>query len=138
MTRVSGSEADGRCGTCAAFVRVRTVPPLGRVGECALEVFPPPVRATSACSRYRPKGAAAPPAPPRAAGEPRGRRNAARPPADRPRPPSDALRLPDAAATIRSTALPTEIELDMDMDDFRRVLRQVLNEELGLRDVEIA
>jgi hypothetical protein len=48
------------------------------------------------------------------------------------------LRSPDAAATIHRAALPTEIELDMDMDDFRRVLRQVLSEELGLGDAEIA
>src|SRR5207244_1173806 len=68
---VTVSELDGRCGTCAAFTRVREDPALGKVGECALEVYPPPVRATATCSRYRPKGALAPAPKPRAAGEPR-------------------------------------------------------------------
>ncbi len=124
-------ELDGRCGSCAAFVRVRTDERLGRVGDCALEVYPPPVRQTATCSRYRPKGAGAPPPPPRAAGEPRRARSApsateAR--ASTPRPP---------AATPTLPLLPREIDLDMDINEFKRVLREVLSEELGLKESEL-
>jgi hypothetical protein len=59
------------CETCAAFTRVRRDEQRGLVGECALEVYPPPVSAGSTCSRHRLKGAAAPPPRARVAGEPR-------------------------------------------------------------------
>lgn len=107
-----------RCATCAAFVRARDDERLGRVGECALQVFPPPVRPTSTCSRWRGKGSAAPPPKPRVAGEPRGR--------GAPR----ASSSPEAPEAPRPQ-LPKEIDLDMDIDEFRRVLRDVLREELG-------
>jgi hypothetical protein len=122
-------EYPGRCGSCAAFTRVHTDPVRGRIGDCALEVFPPPVHARSTCSRYRPKGGAAPPPPRRAAGEPRGRRAFA--PAPRDLAPGVA---PPAPAR---RPLPTEIDIDMDVHEFRRVLRQVLAEELGLGDAEL-
>jgi hypothetical protein len=41
---------------------------------------------------------------------------------------------PTAAA---KPSLPKEIDIDMDMDDFRRVLREVLSEELGISRVEM-
>jgi hypothetical protein len=121
------TEYDGRCGSCAAFTRVHVDPVRGRVGECALEVFPPPVAAGSTCSRYRLKGAGAPPPPPRAAGQPR--RGGA--PAPR------ASSGPAPSASPRTT-LPKELDLDMDMEDFRRVLREVLTEELGVSATELA
>jgi hypothetical protein len=132
----------GRCGTCAAFTRVRVDPARGRVGECALEVYPPPVAAMSTCSRYRAKGAAPPPPAPRAAGEPRGRR-AYGPPAGSAS--SGAARSPGALPVSRAAGAPTraprsfpkEIDIDMDMEDFRRVLRDVISEELGLGDAEL-
>jgi hypothetical protein len=114
-------EPDRRCGSCAAFTRVHVDPARGRIGECALEVFPPPVTAGSTCSRYRPKGAAAPPPPPRAAGEPRRDSGGA---------PSRSSR--DASASTPAIPLPKEIDIDMDIDEFRRVLREVLAEELGV------
>jgi hypothetical protein len=118
----------GRCGSCAAYVRVREHPELGRVGECALEVFAPPVRAVSTCTRYRPKGAGAPAPRPRAAGEPRRGTAGAQPIAPR-------RRVDDPVALRRP--LPREIDIDMDIDEFRRVLREVLSEELGLSEVEM-
>jgi hypothetical protein len=33
--------------------------------------------------------------------------------------------------------LPKEIDIDMDIDEFRRVLREVISEELGVGDVEL-
>jgi len=125
------SELAGRCGTCGAFTRVHEHPTLGRVGDCALEVYPPPVKETATCMRYRPKGAPAPLPRPRAAGEPRGRgAPAAAAAAGAPR----AAPLP-APAPRRS--LPREIDIDMDIDEFRRVLREVLSEELGVGDAEM-
>jgi hypothetical protein len=124
----------GRCGSCAAFVRAHDDPGLGRVGECALEVFPPPVRASSTCSRYRPKGGTAPAPKPRVAGEPR-----------RARAFGTATSGARAFTSGRSSgsepppalSLPKEIDIDMDIDEFRRVLREVLSAELGLRPVEL-
>ena len=122
---MSDEELAGRCGGCAAFTRVRTDPIKGKIGDCALEVFPPPVSARSTCSRYRPKGGPAPPPRPRAAGEPRER---GAPTAPRPA---------SAAAIHRITHLPKEIDIDMDIDDFRRVLREVLADELGVGEAEL-
>jgi hypothetical protein len=134
-------EYAGRCGSCGAFTRARTDPVKGRVGECALNVFPPPLSARSTCSRYRPRGAAAPAPPPRAAGQPRERRGSPAPgPAQAgrsaaPRPASTASQLPLQPSAHAS--LPQEIDIDMDIGDFRRVLREVLLEELGVGDVEL-
>src|SRR5262249_7117328 len=116
-----------------AFTRVRTDPSRGKIGECALQVFPPPVAATSTCSRYRPKGAPPPPPPPRAAGEPRGRRAASPAP-----PPAAAPGYAPGPLPRRLPLLPQEIDIDMDIGEFRRVLREVLADELGLGDAEIA
>jgi len=134
------SELEGRCGSCAAFTRQREDERLGRVGDCALQVYPPPVRQTSTCSRYRPKGAAPPPPPPRAAGEPRRERTSAIEPRRRepdvPRP-LTAVATQGARAAVAGPVLPREIDIDMDIDEFRRVLREVLSEELGLGSSEL-
>jgi hypothetical protein len=122
------SEHEGRCGSCAAFTRVREDPARGKVGECALEVFPPPVSAGSTCSRYRPKGGPAPLPRPRAAGEPR------RGGAPRPVPARGA----EGPAEPQLPLFPLEIDIDMDIEEFRRVLRDVLAEELGVSRVEMA
>jgi hypothetical protein len=130
-------EYAGRCGSCAAFTRVRNEP-RGRVGECALEVYPPPLAALATCTRYRAKGAPPPPPAPRAAGEPRGRRPIGRPEPGPPRNPSSGVREVDRQASpARFPALPKEIDIDMDIDQFRSVLRQVLSEELGLSPTEL-
>ncbi len=117
-----------RCGSCGAFVRVQDDPELGRVGECALEVFAPPLKATATCSRYRPKGAHGPALRPRVAGEPRRGQPAARPSAPR-------RRLDEPV--VHRRPLPQEIDIDMDIDQFRSVLREVLADELGVADVEL-
>jgi hypothetical protein len=123
------TEHEGRCGSCGAFTRVRTDPVRGKIGECALQVFPPPVTATSTCSRYRPRGAPPPPPPARVAGQPRSRA------ATTERRPAAPSQLP-----LRSRAeasLPQEIDIDMDIGEFRRVLREVLSEELGVGTSEL-
>jgi hypothetical protein len=111
-------------------MRVHEHPQLGRVGDCALEVYPPPVRATATCSRYRPKGALAPAPRARVAGEPR------RYGAGGVGPPMAVRRSVDDPVLVRRS-LPKEIDIDMDVNEFRRVLREVLSEELGISDTEM-
>ena len=123
------SDQDGRCQSCAAFSRAWDHPQLGRVGDCNLAVYPPPVRATSTCSRYRPKGAAQAAVKPRAAGEPRRNRRTA-PTGDTP------PRIRTASAPARRP-LPQEIDIDMDINEFRSVLREVIADELGITEVEL-
>ncbi len=106
-------------------------PDHGRVGDCALEVYPPPVRANATCSRYRPKGALAPAPKPRAAGEPRRYRGESGGGEASPR--RDRVDQPFAPRRD----LPKEIDIDMDINEFRRVLREVLADELGVADVEM-
>ncbi|WP_437720182.1 hypothetical protein [Sorangium sp. So ce861] len=107
-------------------------PARGRVGECALEVYPPPIKATATCARYRAKGAPPPPPPPRAAGQPRGSGGRSRPTGA---PPPE--RRAGAAPQPFRPPLPREIDIDMDIDEFRRVLREVLSEELGVGRAEM-
>ena len=98
---------------------------LGRVGDCGLEVYPPPVRASATCSRYRPKGATAPAPRARVAGEPRRRHSGGHDvPMARRRSVHEPLEL--------RRSLPKEIDIDMDIDEFRSVLREVIAEELGV------
>ncbi len=130
VSEAADEDYTNRCGSCGAFMRPHAHPELGTVGDCGLEVYPPPVRATATCSRYRPKGAtgAAPKA--RVAGEPKRNRSAgyAAPTARR--------RSVDEPVVLRRS-LPKEIDIDMDIDEFRSVLREVIAEELGVGAVEI-
>lgn len=127
------SYVQGRCETCAAFHRVRELPDGKKVGHCAIEALPAPVPATATCSRYRMVGGPPPPAPKRVAGEPRSRTYA--PPSGTSPRVREFSSSPSAAET--AAPLPQEIDLDMDTDEFRRVLRQVLKEELAISPVEL-
>ena len=118
--------AERLCGTCAAFMGARTDERLGRIGVCALEVFAPPVRDNWTCTRYRPKGATEAPERTRARGEPR------RYAGSRPSP----VRLNPSEPEREE--LPKEIDIDMDIEDFRRVLREVIQDELGIVPPEMA
>jgi hypothetical protein len=118
---------DHRCGTCARFVRViEAIGPSGqmrREGECLLGVWPKPLFETSTCSQWVRKGEA------RArALEPRARQ--------RPRAASRP-RAPDVARPKSPLTLPEDL-LDMDEETFRRVLSEVIRDELGVGDANIA
>jgi hypothetical protein len=124
-------EQIGRCGSCARFVRVtETVDQNGevrRVGECLLQVWPPPLFETNTCSQYVQRGTFS--APTRSAHSPR-------------RPSSAPT--PIARTGAESTAthafdvvLPEEL-MDMDADEFKSVLRAVLRDELGVRPIDLA
>ncbi len=117
----------GRCGTCARFVRVaETTDENGEVkrhGECLLGVWPSPLYETNTCSQYVQKGTFK----------------------DHVRRPPTRNRAPRRTTT--TSAGPTEREaieiqlpedlLEMDADEFRQVLKEVIRDELGVGDVEI-
>ena len=128
---MSDEDYAGRCGSCAAFVRVHEHPEHGKVGECALEIFAPPLRAGMTCTRYRPKGATGAAPRPRAAGEPRRYR-------DRPSGGGRPTRRESVndAVTVRRP-LPQEIDIDMDIDECRSVLREVIADELGVSEAPL-
>jgi hypothetical protein len=122
-----------RCGTCARFVRVvETIDDTGEVrrhGECLLGVWPSPLYDTSTCSQWVRRGEfkARPPerptrarsATPRSTGSPRTSGPA----------PGGGVHVP--------IVLPEDL-LDMDAEEFRRVLAEVIRDELGVGDAEIA
>jgi hypothetical protein len=117
---VEGDHA-GRCGSCGNYMRKGLDPALGAVvGRCAIERFPYPVKITATCDEHRPRGQLRPAAP-----APRAARGAPRAPARATPSPVERLRLP------------SEIDLEMDVETFRAVLRQVLREELGAGEAEI-
>ena len=105
---------DRRCGTCGAFTRYGVHPSLGVVGNCARGLRAYPVPESAVCSEWRARGSAA--------------ERAAPPPRRRPAPSTPGR---------PSTPLPQEIDLDMDIDTFRKVLAEVLRDELGLSDVAL-
>ena len=120
---------DRRCGSCARFVRViEKIDENGEVrrhGECLLGVWPAPLYSTSTCSQSVKRGTFTAKPQTNARG---GRSFGGR-----------ALRvrssLPIAGqAETRGTidfGLPEEL-LDMNADEFREVLREVLRDELGV------
>jgi hypothetical protein len=118
-----------RCGTCARFVRVvEKIDENGevrRAGECLLGVWPSPLYETSTCRQYVLRGTFT-----------------AKPqPVSRTRSPRVVVRSPHAGAGAGARReirieLPEEL-LDMNADEFREVLREVIRDELGVADVEL-
>ncbi|HVZ31466.1 MAG TPA: hypothetical protein VG963_03525 [Polyangiaceae bacterium] len=108
-------DLSGRCGTCAFFIP-RAVDASGAAsGECRLGCWPAPLRDSSTCASHQPLGVR-----PKQSAEPKRARakTVAQPLAERP-------------------ALPKEVGIDMDQEEFRNVLREILLDELGVRDVEL-
>lgn len=104
----------GRCGTCIFFIPRQTEPSGARVGECRLGCWPAPLRDTATCASHRAPG-------------------------QKPKPAARGG-LPSRREVVPAPsrfAIPEEVSLDMDQDEFRRVLREVLLDELGVRDVEL-
>jgi hypothetical protein len=120
---------DRRCGSCARFVRViETIDANGevkRAGECLLGVWPSPLYATSTCSQWVQRGAFKSRPEPRPAASRRGVRA----------PP--ATRVSSAAPAASPLTLPEDL-LDMDAEEFKRVLTQVIREELGVGRAELS
>jgi hypothetical protein len=93
-----------------------------RKGECLLMVWPPPLYEHNTCSQYVKRGTFTGRPPPR---EPRVRRSTPR-----------AVRRPGEARVPFDFELPEEL-LDMNADEFREVLREVIRDELGVAEVEL-
>jgi hypothetical protein len=114
-----------RCGTCARFVRViEKIDENGEVkrhGECLLGVWPAPLYETSTCNQWVLKGTFT------AKPQPRPRTTR-----------SPVLRTPARPGQRRELdfELPEEL-LDMNADEFKEVLREVIRDELGVGDVEL-
>jgi hypothetical protein len=125
-------DPEHRCGTCARFVRVvEAIDDTGEVrrhGECLLGVWPSPLYDTSTCSQWVRRG-----------------EFKARPP-ERPVRTRTARRAIGASRGAGETATPEarpdlvlpEDLLDMDAEEFRRVLAEVIRDELGVGDPEMA
>jgi hypothetical protein len=110
---------DKSCGTCGAFTQYAVHPTLGAVGSCARGMISYPVPINAICGEHRARGTGRETPAPRVARAATGRRSPA---------PTNTTLVP---------TLPTEIDLDMDMDTFRSVLAQVLREELGLGETNL-
>jgi hypothetical protein len=127
---VDRPDLKNRCGTCARFIHVvEEIDETGEVrrhGECLLRVWPAPIYENNTCSSYvlvedliSGKARAAARAKPRVAGAPRERNDAALPP----------RRL--------DFEIPEEL-LDMDKNEFKEILRDVIRNELGVTEVRLA
>jgi hypothetical protein len=105
-------DLEGRCGTCARFVRVvERIDENGevtRAGECLLGVWPAPLYETNTCVEYTKRGTLM--------------QKPLRP-------------LPTVRAEGPLT-LPGDL-LDMDADEFKRVLRTVIRQELATSNVDL-
>jgi hypothetical protein len=111
----------GRCGTCAWFIAIRIDANGAQEGECRLGCWPPPLKDSSTCAHHKLRGTSWEGALKRkkAAGMPRRMREEV-----------------EEDAVVRKP-LPQEIDIDMDIDEFRRVLREVLQDELGVGEIEL-
>jgi hypothetical protein len=108
----------GRCGTCVFFMPLSIDEASGAAtGECRLGCWPAPLRDTATCASHQAIGAPRP---------------AARSSRERNSPRSSVAK--EAASR---PFIPQEVGIDMDQGEFRQVLREVLLDELGLRDVEL-
>jgi len=129
---------EGRCGTCARFVSVvESISDTGEVtrsGNCLLGVWPSPLYETSTCSQWVRRG--------QFKARPEGRRptdvaSQRRSPRGVRAPTLQALdHAASEAQTFRLT-LPEDL-LDMDAEEFRKVLSEVIRSELGISPVDLA
>jgi hypothetical protein len=125
-------DLDRRCGSCARFVRViEKIDENGEVkrsGDCLLGVWPSPLYETSTCSQYVKRGTftARPETKTRTRGF--GGRGGARPRDD-----GEGASGPREKLEFE---LPEEL-YDMNADEFREVLREVIRDELGVSNAPL-
>ena len=113
-------DLQGRCATCARFVRViETIDQNGevkRTGECLLGVWPSPLYETGTCSEWTQQGAF-------------------KAQLKKPEPRAARTYGGRSVATVSSGPTPISLPEDllaMDADEFKHVLRTVIREELGV------
>ena len=119
MMRGVTRDLTGRCGTCAFFLHFKTDSEGRGEGSCRLGCWPSPLKDSATCGSYTRKDAPTDTLAKKVkAPRSRGRR------APRPEPPP-------------KPPLPQEIDIDMDQQEFRDVLREILQEELGVTPVAL-
>ena len=122
---MSERDLTGRCGTCGFFVPLRRDDAGKASGDCRLGCWPSPLYDDRTCARHKPLGQsfAGSLARKKVAGEPtrRGPRSSG----------------PQDYEPEQRPSIPREIGIDMDQAEFKQVLREVLLEELGVRDVSL-
>jgi hypothetical protein len=127
-------DLDRRCGSCARFVRViEKIDENGEVkrsGECLLGVWPSPLYETSTCSQYVKRGTftARPETKPTRTRGFGGRGGVARA--------RDAGEGASGPREKLEFELPEEL-YDMNADEFREVLREVIRDELGVSNAPL-
>jgi hypothetical protein len=117
-----------KCGSCARFVRVvEQIDVNGEVrrsGQCLLGIWPSPLYETNTCSQYLLRGTIAP---------------VKKVPVTRTRR-GGSISSSGSGKTSSHEPVPIVIPeelLDMDADEFREVLREVIRDELGISNVEL-
>ena len=110
-------DLEGRCGTCGFFIPIKE-DENGVEGDCRLGCWMSPLKDTATCAHHKPIGQSFEGAlkTKRAAGQRRARSSTE--PEERKR-------------------IPRELGIDMEQEEFRQVLREVLLDELGVRDTQI-
>lgn len=117
-SRVVTDPTDGRCASCAYFHSTRFDADKNViVGDCGAGQYPPVRPETSSCRLYRPAGTLS---------------AAARKPATK------IAKRKSYEPAPTTQRVPIEVEVDMDETTFRKVLREVLTEELALSAAPIA
>jgi hypothetical protein len=111
-----------RCGSCTFFVPRATDLSGARSGECRLGCWPAPLKDVSTCGDYQQLGTRPQAKTTRATKAPRA---------------TTLVHAGVATASPLRAPLPSEIGIDMDQDEFRSVLREILLDELGVRDTEL-
>ena len=129
---MSSADEERRCGSCARFVRViEKIDQNGEVlrhGECLLGVWPAPLYSTHTCSQYVKRGTfTGKPQTPARGGRTFGGR---------------ALRSLPVVGDAQARSGPYEFTLpeellDMNADEFREVLREVIRDELGVSNTPL-
>ena len=129
---MSERDLTGRCGTCGFFVALRRDDSGRASGECRLGCWPSPLSDTMTCSHHKPMGQSF-------AGALARKRVAGEPVRRGPRAGSSGGKGADGIRyePEQRPSIPKEIGIDMDQAEFKQVLREVLLEELGVRDVAL-
>jgi hypothetical protein len=128
---MSDPQDERRCGSCARFVRViEKIDENGEVlrhGECLLGVWPSPLYSTHTCSQYVKRGTfTAKPQTPQRGGRTFGGRTMR----------TASLPVVGGPPAPFEFQLPEEL-LDMNADEFREVLREVIRDELGVSNTPL-
>lgn len=114
-------ELAGRCGSCGYYNILKEREGGGTDGECFLGCWPAPLRENRTCTRYKAKGTD---------WQNEYKKNFV------PLKPT-RTRSGEVPYSEPKLPLPKELDLDMHIDEFKRVLTEVLRQEIGVGEVEM-